>query len=66
MVTTPVPEKAMVVSYLPKKWSFLYHLCRSQLMRDLAEKDNKEVGDFSGKKSSIEDKAETFSDSYMH
>lgn len=60
------PRKVMVVSMPPSRYDLFYQLWHSKKMKAMAANDNKSVGDYSGMKSSIEDKAETISDSYMH
>ena len=60
------PTLSKVRSLTPTQHKFLYGLRQSKRLKELSKTDNKEVGDYSGMKSSIEDKAETISDAYMH
>lgn len=60
------PTVSRIRKLTPMQDKFLRGIRRSKKMAEQFKKDNKEVGDYSGMKSSIEDKAETISDAYMH
>jgi len=61
-MTIPI-AKVVKIHYTPL--TFIEQLKRSIKLGELAKKDNKSVGDFSGVKSSIKDENETISEGYM-